>query len=109
MANPIYNFLVENNLTKKSESEFLQEYKDPAKAQTLYNFMSENGLTEKGFDTFYSEYFPVGELNEVSSQGSEVTSGTSGSQSSNSAEPSAVIDVTGINTQVNPDGTFITE
>lgn len=54
--NDIYQFLKNNNLTTKSEEDFLAEYSDEAKAQELYNFFSDNDLTEKDYNSFYDQY-----------------------------------------------------
>jgi hypothetical protein len=56
MPNDIYTFFKENDLTKKSEKDFLNEYSDKNKAEDLYDFMVQNNLTQKKFDNFYDEY-----------------------------------------------------
>jgi len=54
--NQIYNFLKENGLTEKSETDFINEYSNPNKANELYLFFKENNLTQKNSDEFYNEY-----------------------------------------------------
>jgi hypothetical protein len=55
--NPIYKFLKENNLTQKSEQEFIAEYADKRKSDQLAKFLQDNGLTEKTSDELYYTYF----------------------------------------------------
>ena len=62
MPNEIYDFLVKNNLTQKSESEFKSEYSVGAKAKELHNFFVSNNLTTKDYDSFYNEYLSTGEM-----------------------------------------------
>lgn len=57
MANEIYTFLKENNLTQKSEVDFIKEYSDPKKATELHKFLTENNLTQKDSAQFYDTYF----------------------------------------------------
>ena len=53
--NTIYDFLVKNKLTEKSQEEFETEYSDPEKAKELHSFFAKNDLTEKDYDSFYGE------------------------------------------------------
>ena len=55
--NPIYQFLKSNNLTTKTEEEFIIEYSDRKKSDELFKFMQTNNLTQKTNDEFYSTYF----------------------------------------------------
>ena len=55
--NKIYTFLKQNNLTTKSQDEFLSEYADSAKVRQLHKFFTDNSLTSKDFDTFYKDNF----------------------------------------------------
>ena len=57
MANEIYNFLKQNNLTQKSEQDFIKEYSNPDKAKELHGFLQQNNLTKKDSAQFYNEYF----------------------------------------------------
>lgn len=56
MPNEIYDFMQQNNLTDKSEGQFLKEYSDPNKASEIFNFFKENKLTDKDSATFYDTY-----------------------------------------------------
>lgn len=62
MPNEIYDFLVKNNLTQKSEPEFKSEYSVGAKAKELHSFFVSNNLTTKDYDSFYDEYLSTGEM-----------------------------------------------
>ena len=65
----IYQFLKDNNLTQKSEQEFVTTYSDSTKAKELFGFFEQNKLTQKGFDDFYSEYFaPTNGTNNVKTE-----------------------------------------
>ena len=57
MPNEIYKFLKQNNLTTKSESDFISEYSNPEKAKELHGFMQQNNLTTKDSAQFYDTYF----------------------------------------------------
>lgn len=57
MPNEIYTFLKENNLTQKSEEDFIKEYSNPEKAKELHTFLVENKLTTKNESEFYDTYF----------------------------------------------------
>lgn len=72
MPNEIYTFLKENNLTQKSEKDFLDEYSDQEKAEDLYDFMVQNDLTKKDFDAFYGQYLKKKDSIPVSNGDEEV-------------------------------------
>lgn len=71
MENEIYQFLKKNNLTSKSEKDFLNEYADEKKAKELYGFFTKNDLTSKSFDEFYETYLKKKAQSPDSSSGSE--------------------------------------
>ena len=81
--NAIYKFLKENNLTTKSEVEFISEYSNREKADELFKFMQDNKLTSKSSDEFYSQYF-ASKQPEISKKKSEpmVFAGETGSSES---------------------------
>ena len=80
--NPIYQFLKSNNLTTKTEEEFIIEYSDRKKSDELFKFMQTNNLTQKTNDEFYSTYFaPVKKKVPSSSVGqNQGTMGSTGQQ-----------------------------
>lgn len=59
MANEIYKFLKDNNLTQKDEAAFLADYSTPEKVGELYKFMQDNQLTQKTQEEFANNYFPA--------------------------------------------------
>lgn len=76
-GNPIYRYLKEEGLTDLPEQEFVSKYTDRAELKQVFNYLKDNGNTDLGFEEFSDKYFPIPKSNEVSSQGSEVTSETS--------------------------------
>ena len=54
--NPIYKFMMSNNLTKLDEKAFLDTYSKPDKAKEIYSFMVSNKLTDLDESKFYDSY-----------------------------------------------------
>lgn len=79
--NPIYDYLKSEGMTDLSEQDFVNKYSDREQLQPVYDWLKENGNTDLEFEPFADKYFPSPKSNEVSSQGSEVTSGISGEPS----------------------------
>lgn len=86
--NPIYDYLKSEGLTDLSEQDFVNKYSDREQLQPVYDWLKENGNTDLEFEPFADKYFPSPKSNEVSSQGSAVTSGISGEPSQTSQSTS---------------------
>jgi hypothetical protein len=95
-GNEIYKFMKDNNLTSKTEDEFVTEYSDPAKAKELHGFMQENNLTTKNDTEFYDQYFGKKKAQTVpAATGSETggTVGVSNPSSTGNIEQPSVADI----------------
>ncbi|MBS9767066.1 MAG: sel1 repeat family protein [Flavobacteriaceae bacterium] len=51
----LYNFLKENNLTKKDFKSFSKTHKN--NSEQLYKFLKDNNLTNKDYNSFHTDYF----------------------------------------------------
>jgi hypothetical protein len=64
-VHPIYYFLHKNNLTEKSETEFLTKYSNVKSVKEIHLFYITNNLTNLNLDQFFSKYFESSNINET--------------------------------------------